>query len=208
MSGSRGARRILPGWHCRRVGLSARENPPKDESPRSADRAARTQVHPDKLRAAGGGDAGDEDVGGDEAFVALKAAYDALSDSGKRDMYDKFGKSGLDAMNDTNKLLAEIPISLRRQLCLTLNRKLFTGVPLFKFCDVKCILSLVDRLQPMIFMPGDYIIRQGEIGRALYFICRGRAHVLVQRVATEARCVAPAVPVETASPRGTAHVGA
>ena len=63
-----------------------------------------TQVHPDKVQAAGGADADEE--GADEAFVALKAAYDVLSDTYKRDLYDKFGTQGLDSKDDTTQLLA------------------------------------------------------------------------------------------------------
>jgi len=61
---------------------------------------ASLRVHPDKLQAAG------EDDDGDEAFVALKAAYDVLNDREQRDMYDKFGPMGLDAKSDTTDLLA------------------------------------------------------------------------------------------------------
>ena len=85
---------------------------------------------------------------------------------------------------DEAKLFQEIPVSLRRQLGLAMNRKLFTHVPLFKFCDVRCILSLVDRLSPMIFMPGDFVVREGEPGRALYFINRGSVNVLKPREPT------------------------
>lgn len=59
-------------------------------------------VHPDKLKAAAGGD---EDIG-DEAFVALKAAYDVLNDREQRDIYDKFGAKGLEYKGDTTNLLA------------------------------------------------------------------------------------------------------
>jgi len=59
-------------------------------------------VHPDKLKAAAGAD---EDIG-DEAFVALKAAYDVLNDREQRDLYDKFGPKGLEFKNDTTNLLA------------------------------------------------------------------------------------------------------
>ncbi|KAL3898672.1 MAG: hypothetical protein SGPRY_012793 [Prymnesium sp.] len=63
---------------------------------------ASLQVHPDKLKAAAGPD---EEVG-DEAFLALKAAYDILNDREKRDLYDKFGPQGLEYKNDTTNLLA------------------------------------------------------------------------------------------------------
>lgn len=61
---------------------------------------ASLRVHPDKLQAAG------EEDEGDEAFVALKAAYDVLNDREQRDMYDKFGPRGLDSKRDTTDLLA------------------------------------------------------------------------------------------------------
>lgn len=59
-------------------------------------------VHPDKLKAAAGAD---EEIG-DEAFVALKAAYDVLNEREQRDLYDKFGPKGLEYKNDTSNLLA------------------------------------------------------------------------------------------------------
>jgi len=66
---------------------------------------ASLKVHPDKLQAAAA--AGEtEDEGGDEAFLALKAAYDILSDSYQRDLYNKFGKPGIEAKDDTTNLLA------------------------------------------------------------------------------------------------------
>ena len=68
------------------------------------------KVHPDKLQAEGvaaGLDAEAAAAAADDAFVALKAAYDAVSDTAKRDMYDKFGKPGLDFNeNETTSLLA------------------------------------------------------------------------------------------------------
>jgi len=65
---------------------------------------ASLRVHPDKLAAAGV----QEEEGGDEAFLALKAAYDVLSDIQQRDLYNKFGPQGLESANDTNALLATL----------------------------------------------------------------------------------------------------
>ena len=62
---------------------------------------ASLKVHPDKQQPTG-----DDDGASDEAFLALKAAYDVLSDTAQRDLYDKFGKAGLDAKDDTTTLLA------------------------------------------------------------------------------------------------------
>ena len=71
---------------------------------------ASLKVHPDKVAAAansGDADAALEAEGAEEAFVQLKAAYDTLSDTQKRDLYDKFGKAGLDFDGaDTTKLFS------------------------------------------------------------------------------------------------------
>jgi len=65
---------------------------------------ASLRVHPDKLQAAG------EDAAevGEEAFMAVKAAYDVLSDHQLRDLYNKFGTPGLENKDDTTNLLAGI----------------------------------------------------------------------------------------------------
>lgn len=65
---------------------------------------ASLRVHPDKLRAEGIVD----EESADEAFVALKAAYDVLMDPHLRDLYSKFGPPGLAAKNDTQELLASL----------------------------------------------------------------------------------------------------
>ena len=79
---------------------------------------------------------------------------------------------------DESDVMTSMPTSLRRQLSIALNRKLFLKVPLFKYCDAHCILALVERLRPTMALPGDYIIREGEVGTALYLVSRGRVLVL------------------------------
>ena len=69
---------------------------------------ASLKVHPDKLQAqrnAGGGEAADDEPPSDEAFLAVKAAYEVLSDTQLRDLYDKFGKAGIAKKDDTTSLL-------------------------------------------------------------------------------------------------------
>ena len=53
---------------------------------------------------------------------------------------------------DEQVLLSKLPLSLRRQLCIALNKKLFTHVPLFKYCDMRCA-SLVDDVSLVIGAP-------------------------------------------------------
>ncbi len=69
------------------------------------------RVHPDKTaaaRAASAEDADDDTESEDAAFLAVKHAYDILSDSQKRDVYNKFGPEGLEHQHDTSQLLASL----------------------------------------------------------------------------------------------------
>ena len=77
-------------------------------------------------------------------------------------------------------VMGSLPKSLRRQLAIALNRKLFLKVELFRKCDESTILALAERLTPSIAVPKEYVLRQGEPVTALYFISRGRVLVLVR----------------------------
>eukprot|EP00002_Diphylleia_rotans_P003759 TRINITY_DN1264_c0_g1_i3.p1 TRINITY_DN1264_c0_g1~~TRINITY_DN1264_c0_g1_i3.p1 ORF type:complete len:1055 (-),score=225.55 TRINITY_DN1264_c0_g1_i3:347-3511(-) len=82
---------------------------------------------------------------------------------------------GLDEMG----LMNELPSSLRSEIALYLNTKLIQNVPLFKgMQEPGFIDSLVVMLKPQIALSGDYIIRQGEIGREMYFIVQGEVDVV------------------------------
>ena len=86
-------------------------------------------------------------------FVALKAAYDVLSDSYQRDLYDKFGRPGLEHKDDTTALLAGLGffyiISLMLAYMLTRRRTVgraqtwaFTGLLALGIFEYQaCILS-------------------------------------------------------------------
>lgn len=51
-------------------------------------------------------------------------------------------------------------------------------MPLFRECPATLLLAMVSRLVPLIHMPGDWIIREGTEGKALYFINRGQCVVI------------------------------
>merc|ERR1719272_318936 len=65
-------------------------------------KAAAVRLHPDKRQSTG------DDEDGDEAFVALKAAYDVLMDTNLRDVYSKFGLPGIEHKNDTTELMGTL----------------------------------------------------------------------------------------------------
>lgn len=59
-----------------------------------------------------------------------------------------------------------------------LNRETLEKVPLFHGADAVLLASLIMALKPMVFQPGDLIIRKGEIGREMYLISRGEVAVI------------------------------
>lgn len=115
-------------------------------------------------------------------------------------------------------VLDRMPVSLSVELSIALNARLFTRVPLFSACEHTLLLAMVARLEPLIFVPGDVIITQGEEGRALYFINRGTCLVLHTARALDRAAAPPrstpraepgadeiASPCEIASPRNTSR---
>jgi hypothetical protein len=73
----------------------------------------------------------------------------------------------------------ELPHSLSTEILLFLNRTLIEKVALFRNADEIFIREIVQRLKPMVFLPDDYLIRQGEYGDCMYFLSVGDVEVLV-----------------------------
>ena len=73
----------------------------------------------------------------------------------------------------------ELPHTLSMEILLFLNRAILEKVSLFKNANEIFIREIVQLLQPMVFLPDDYIIRQGEFGDCMYFLSNGDVEVLV-----------------------------
>jgi glucose-6-phosphate 1-dehydrogenase len=59
-----------------------------------------------------------------------------------------------------------------------INRDVLQAVPLFQDCDPVFLRNLAMMLRPVVPAPGDIIIRKGDVGGEMYFICRGEVEVL------------------------------
>mmetsp|Transcript_10895 Transcript_10895/g.27493 ORF Transcript_10895/g.27493 Transcript_10895/m.27493 type:complete len:721 (+) Transcript_10895:63-2225(+) len=91
--------------------------------------------------------------------------------------FDYRGLSLLGVVSDSD-VMNKMPRSLNAELSVTLNRELFSQVPIFEDCPAELLLAMVARLVPLIHMPGDWIIREGTAGRGLFFINRGQCVVV------------------------------
>jgi hypothetical protein len=76
----------------------------------------------------------------------------------------------------------ELPHTLSMEISLFLNRAILEKVSLFKNANEIFIREIVQLLRPMVFLPDDYIIRQGEYGDCMYFLSNGDVEVLVNSV--------------------------
>ena len=79
---------------------------------------------------------------------------------------------------DESTVLAELPASLRTEVSLVLKQEFIEKVPFFQGASRELIRDIALELRPVIFTPGDYIFRAGDLGRHMYFISRGTVEVL------------------------------
>ena len=76
-------------------------------------------------------------------------------------------------------VLDEMPLTVSLDILLHLNRSILEKVSLFQHASEEFVREIVQRLEATVFLPGDYIIRQGEYGDCMYFLNAGEVEVLV-----------------------------
>jgi drug/metabolite transporter (DMT)-like permease len=79
----------------------------------------------------------------------------------------------------TQVLLGELPHTLSTDIALFLNKNILEKVPYFSDADDLFIREIVQVMEPLAFLPGDYIIRQGEYGDSMYFLSSGEIEVII-----------------------------
>lgn len=83
------------------------------------------------------------------------------------------------SVSDEGAILAELPHTLATDISLYLNRAVLEKVPLFRGAPELFLREVVRELVPVVFLPEDYIIRQGEHADCMYFVSSGEVEVLV-----------------------------
>jgi voltage-gated potassium channel len=79
---------------------------------------------------------------------------------------------------DESAAVSGLPPTLRTEVSLFLNRDVLQKVPLFQGANNDFIKAIALEMYPVIFMPGDYVMRAGEAGEEMYFINRGKVEVV------------------------------
>lgn len=79
---------------------------------------------------------------------------------------------------DETSVLAGLPPTLRRELSLVLQGDFIEKVSFLQGASRELIQDLCAELKPVVFTPGDVIVRAGEQGRHIYFINNGTVEVI------------------------------
>eukprot|EP00079_Xenopus_tropicalis_P036620 XP_017950391.1 PREDICTED: cyclic nucleotide-gated cation channel beta-3 [Xenopus tropicalis] len=81
-------------------------------------------------------------------------------------------------MLDESELLEEMPTKMQLAIAIDVNFAIVDRVDLFKGCDSQMIQDLLLRLKSIVYLPGDFVCKKGEIGREMYIIKQGAVQVL------------------------------
>lgn len=79
---------------------------------------------------------------------------------------------------DESSAIAGLPPSLKADVVLFLHRDVIKRVPFFFGASEEFIKAVALEMQPVIFIPGDYIVRTGEPGKEMFFISRGSVEIV------------------------------
>nr|XP_033811943.1 potassium/sodium hyperpolarization-activated cyclic nucleotide-gated channel 2 [Geotrypetes seraphini] len=83
-------------------------------------------------------------------------------------------------MFDEDSILEELNEPLREEIVNFNCRKLVASMPLFANADPNFVTGMLTKLKFEVFQPTDYIIREGTIGKKMYFIQHGVVSVLTK----------------------------
>ncbi|XP_044056575.1 potassium/sodium hyperpolarization-activated cyclic nucleotide-gated channel 2 isoform X2 [Siniperca chuatsi] len=83
-------------------------------------------------------------------------------------------------MFDEESILEELNEPLREEIVNFNCRKLVASMPLFANADPNFVTAMLTKLRFEVFQPKDYIVREGTIGKKMYFIQHGVVSVLTK----------------------------
>ncbi|XP_037539315.1 cyclic nucleotide-gated cation channel beta-3 [Nematolebias whitei] len=81
-------------------------------------------------------------------------------------------------MLDEQELLTQLPDKMRLDIAVDVNYSIVSKVPLFQGCDRQMIFDMLKSLRSVVYLPGDYVCKKGEVGREMYIIKAGEVQVV------------------------------
>ncbi|XP_062327866.1 cyclic nucleotide-gated cation channel beta-1-like isoform X2 [Osmerus eperlanus] len=84
----------------------------------------------------------------------------------------------IQGMLDEQELLIQLPDKMRLDIAVDVNYSIVSKVALFQGCDRQMIFDMLKRLKSVVYLPGDFVCKKGEIGREMYIIKQGEVQVV------------------------------
>jgi hypothetical protein len=78
---------------------------------------------------------------------------------------------------DESSILHDLPPGLHAEVSLFMKRDIIRKVPFFRDADEELVREIAMQMHPVVYTPGDVIVREGDPGTRMYFIARGRLEV-------------------------------
>jgi hypothetical protein len=79
---------------------------------------------------------------------------------------------------DEAAFISKLPAGLQNEVSLFLKREILEKIPLFKGIDDRFLREMSLHLRPLIFIPGDYVFKEGDKGNEMFFVIRGKLEVI------------------------------
>lgn len=96
----------------------------------------------------------------------------------RMDVMSYFSHHLLEKPNADEEILDDLPDKLRENLENHIHIHVLRQTPLFRNISPPCLQMLASALKPMVFGPGETIIRVGETGQEMFFLMHGVVHIL------------------------------
>ncbi|XP_055688772.1 cyclic nucleotide-gated cation channel alpha-3 isoform X6 [Lutzomyia longipalpis] len=80
--------------------------------------------------------------------------------------------------SDEERAVSCLPDKLKAEIAINVHLDTLKRVEIFQNTEAGFLCELVLRLRPVLFSPGDYICRKGEVGKEMYIVNRGRLQVV------------------------------
>ncbi|KAK0150671.1 Cyclic nucleotide-gated cation channel beta-1 [Merluccius polli] len=84
----------------------------------------------------------------------------------------------IQGMLDEQELLIQLPDKMRLDIAVDVNYSIVSKVALFQGCDRQMVFDMLTRLKSVVYLPGDFVCKKGEIGREMYIIKQGEVQVV------------------------------
>ncbi|XP_042230364.1 uncharacterized protein LOC121871863 isoform X2 [Homarus americanus] len=76
------------------------------------------------------------------------------------------------------KCLESLPRKMRTDIAISVHIQILSKVQLFQDCDKALLRDLVLKLQPVLYLPGDFVCKKGEVGKEMYIVQAGQVLVM------------------------------